>query len=1507
MHQSQLVSTYTPERDAQGELIGPQGGSSLCIYYATDNRGARWIIKGNPEFKAHSNYQEGYSCQFDELGTWQSALKEVLANRLYHYFGVPVARLSVGIQPIYDMPARNLQHFRGIYEVPETCACLLSRFLDHFQSYGYLPKIADQAGAEYFQLQIEGQLFSERGLGKILAVAHWVGDIDVIGGSGMNVGYRLRQNHDGQLIVESCKIDPGFALTGFEEDAAKHVAEHIQLATSGGNERLSEPTQWPLQTQGEFYQTLLKLSQLSAAELNYLFKLDLSQFIGAPSNLENIMQPIIDNYLTVLIQRRNGLVQRYALQLADLPAGLQTELVVFNTHPVEQLRLRHQFEQQAPALQQALNYYVPPDVVLSEYATDESRVPAAASLQAFLNDNNRRVLLLLGTAGAGKTLLTQQYEQRLWQDYQMDSPNEHSWIPLRIELKRFTERTVGQCVYNTLMDDYRLGVEQIEELQQRPIVLFLDGYDEIAGRPEINLYHSNGLAAWPKLKLIVTCRSQYYRPEMKRLFQGDLGLAFEYRYLAPFTSVQLNRYLQQYKNFPYQACQEFLATHADVQALIATPIMLRLFVDAFPELQAQQAGKRVFSVDVYEAFFKAWYKKQEVRALQSLGHYESLQEMFAKFSKDLAWQMYINACDTVDYDANVSRQGIWQQFFNDTDERVIKARLGCPLTCSGLRYSFMHKSLADYLVAERLWGCVFTQPLAEQLQTWQQRSLLEERRILDFLAERVYGTRTLLKDSPETMAIWSLVYASRGAPHNALAAANAITVLNYGHISLANRDLSNLYLPGADLSDAFLENSGLSGCHLENVILTQANLNDTCLENTHLEKLNFYTYPSFNESGGAISISIDGRWLATGGYDATCRLWEISTGKCVKELKGHRSRVTSVALSGNGLWVVTGSRDATCRLWEVSTGQCVKVFKGRGCVNSIALSADGCWLVTGSDDAICRIWELNTGECVKELKSHTRGVNSVALSADGRWLATGSNDAICRIWELSTGECVKELKGHSGDVTSAALSVDGLWMVTGSRDKTCRLWKVSTGECIKELKGHTEGVISVALSRDRLWVVTGSGDKTCRLWEVSTGQCVKELKGHTDSVTSVALSIDGLWVATGSSDGTCRRWSTARFFLPKLQTQPGSINALVISVDRLWMVTGSEDKTCRLWEMSTGQCVKEFKGHTEGVTSVALSSDGLWVVTGSLDKTCRLWEISTGECVRVLKGHRSWVTSVALSGDRIWAVTGSEDKTCRLWNVNMDECVKELKGHTKGVSSVALSTDGGWVVTGSWDKMCRLWEVSTGECVRVFKGHTDWVKSVALNVDGRLLATGSYDKTCRLWEVSTGECVRVLKSHSGWVNSVALDVDGLWVVTGSADKTCRLWEVSTGKCVKELKGHTGGVSSVSLSGDGQLLVTGSDDNTVRFWVREDRGGHNWLSRERLGSQGLLAKGCSIRGAKGLSAQNQVLLEQEGAIGNKAERVCKTSGTFFQRGNKRPGRKSTTSRGLGNSVLLPGKK
>merc|ERR1719281_538354 len=129
------------------------------------------------------------------------------------------------------------------------------------------------------------------------------------------------------------------------------------------------------------------------------------------------------------------------------------------------------------------------------------------------------------------------------------------------------------------------------------------------------------------------------------------------------------------------------------------------------------------------------------------------------------------------------------------------------------------------------------------------------------------------------------------------------------------------------------------------------------------------------------------------------------------------------------------------------------------------------------------------------------------------------------------------------------------------------------------------------------------------------------------------------------------------------------------------VLTASHDRTAKLWDVESGECVKTFEGHENGVNSAVFSADSTQVLTASSDRTAKLWNVESGECVKTFVGHRNSVNSAVFSADSTQVLTASYDYTVKLWNVESGECVKTFAGHEDDVKSAVFSADSTQVLT----------------------------------------------------------------------------------------------------------------------------------------------------------------------------------------------------------------------------------
>ena len=120
-----------------------------------------------------------------------------------------------------------------------------------------------------------------------------------------------------------------------------------------------------------------------------------------------------------------------------------------------------------------------------------------------------------------------------------------------------------------------------------------------------------------------------------------------------------------------------------------------------------------------------------------------------------------------------------------------------------------------------------------------------------------------------------------------------------------------------------------------------------------------------------LAISPDGRWLATGSFDRTARLWDLTAeDPAAKPLvfEGHATIVRTLAFSPKSRWLATGSVDGIVRLWDLAAEDPATVsivLRGQtGPINTLAMTSDSRWLLAGGgesregQDHAVRVWDV---------------------------------------------------------------------------------------------------------------------------------------------------------------------------------------------------------------------------------------------------------------------------------------------------------------------------------------------------------------------------------------------------------------------------------------------------------------------------------------------------------------------------------------------------------------------
>ncbi|CAI5709122.1 unnamed protein product [Peronospora destructor] len=80
--------------------------------------------------------------------------------------------------------------------------------------------------------------------------------------------------------------------------------------------------------------------------------------------------------------------------------------------------------------------------------------------------------------------------------------------------------------------------------------------------------------------------------------------------------------------------------------------------------------------------------------------------------------------------------------------------------------------------------------------------------------------------------------------------------------------------------------------------------------------------------------------------DQVLRLFDVATHKLVRRFAGHSHRVTDMTFSSDARWLFSSSADASLRVWDIPTGKCVDWMQFQKPVTGVAVSPTGEFLAT---------------------------------------------------------------------------------------------------------------------------------------------------------------------------------------------------------------------------------------------------------------------------------------------------------------------------------------------------------------------------------------------------------------------------------------------------------------------------------------------------------------------------------------------------------------------------------
>ena len=470
----------------------------------------------------------------------------------------------------------------------------------------------------------------------------------------------------------------------------------------------------------------------------------------------------------------------------------------------------------------------------------------------------------------------------------------------------------------------------------------------------------------------------------------------------------------------------------------------------------------------------------------------------------------------------------------------------------------------------------------------------------------------------------------------------------------------------------------------------------------------------------ALAFSPSGATLASGGLDATVKLWDPKTGRERATLAGHADGVSALAFAPGARRLATAGYDGTVRLWEAAAPTLSAAATPR-------LSRRG---------PRRRLRARRPGPLRDRLRRRPRrlrparpaclagpglpgGGASLAVAPDGRTDRRSGGSTARSAW--STPRPAGRSRPRTATpARSVALAFGrgGAVLASGGADGTVD----RSGTSPPDPKIGSPGGPGGPGRRPRgsrptartLAVAARGPSGEVALFDAGVGRAPRHRStaGRRMSPRSPSRPTAGRSRRPGpTARSSCFDAATRAERAIAGPTRTAGRSPSRPTAGSWPRATASGEVV--LWDAATGAQAGDPEGARRRRSSgVAFAPDGRTLASAAADRTVRLWNLGArqdhapGQPQRRARlrrpGGRSRPTA------RPWPsaeVAYDSAGHIALWDVAARQVRATLHGHERGVASLAFSPDGKTLASSSWDRTIRLWDARTGEPRGEFAGH----------------------------------------------------------------------------------------------------------------------------------------------------------------------------------------------------------
>ncbi|KAF9939022.1 hypothetical protein BGZ67_010076 [Mortierella alpina] len=345
----------------------------------------------------------------------------------------------------------------------------------------------------------------------------------------------------------------------------------------------------------------------------------------------------------------------------------------------------------------------------------------------------------------------------------------------------------------------------------------------------------------------------------------------------------------------------------------------------------------------------------------------------------------------------------------------------------------------------------------------------------------------------------------------------------------------------------------------------------------------------------AVQYSPDGRYLATGSFDKTVRIWDGTTNQNeLYVLKGHGLNISDLAWGHDSSLLLSAAYDKTCKLWDVESGKQLDSFEGDGFVQCVRFHPqDNHIFFHGTTRNVLTVVdtrkENNSSGPAITIKNDAM-VNSIYVYHDGLTVISGDSSGYIKTWDVRTGRVLQSVLNEPTKKPISHIAVS-------------------------KQRGSLDGVsLAETEEPESRWLAANSYDNVIRVYDrgfeppTTMPRLIHSLKGYRNKHWPIKSAFfhgkDYIAGAAARRPGKVRGGDGE---------EPPSISSDkdVALESSLILASGSMDPYVYLFDVGTGDgqydLLQKLSGHTDRVYDVDFHPIDHVLASGSADFSVKVW------------------------------------------------------------------------------------------------------------------------------------------------------------------------------------------------------------------------------------------------------------------------------------------------------------